>query len=137
MKKSVIIMGAVVVMILLSPFVRGSEERAKVKEFIREYGWEIKEEVLETTQISIPKPLDSIYKRYNLLQKGAGFDLGKYAGKKARRYTYEVLNHKFGKDVYINVLMCDGEVIGADVMTRALDGFMHGINRREYINEAG
>ena len=137
MKKSIIVLGMVMLLILLSPFVKGYEEKAKAREFAARYGWKVKDEVSEIAGISIPDPLDSVYKRYNVLQKEMGFDLGRYCGRKAKRYTYEVLNHKFGEGVCINVIMYGGEVIAADVMTKALDGFMHAVNRREYVNEAG
>jgi len=136
MKKNLAVLGAALFLILLSPLVRGGADEEKVKSYISQYGWEISD-TAEKVQIKIPDPLDNVYRKYNSLQKQSGFDLEKYKGKKAVRYTYEVLNHKFGEGVYVNILMCDGAIIGADIMTRALDGFMHGIGRREYINEAG
>lgn len=39
-------------------------------------------------EVIIPQSFNSVYEDYNEIQKGCGFDLSRYAGKSAVRYTY-------------------------------------------------
>ena len=56
----------------------------------------------------------------------------KYAGMKVKRWTYIVRNYPdtLPEDDYIriNILVSDGVVIGGDVCSVKLDGFMHGFS---------
>ena len=134
MKRNLLLSVVAVIFIAGVLFVSGNAEE-KVRNYIESFGWEVRAEAVEVEKVKIPEPLDKVYRKYNIMLKKEGYNLEKYCGKKATRYTYEVLNHKFGKNVYANVLICEGEIIGADIMTRALGGFMHGIGREEYIDE--
>ncbi len=51
----------------------------------------------------------------------------KYAGKRCKRYSYSVLNYpEEPEDVRANILVYNGKIIGGDVCSLKLDGFMHG-----------
>ena len=57
-----------------------------------------------------------------------GFDLEKYAGKRVKRYTYEVFNYPTGESgVQVNLLVCKNTVVGGEVLSPQLDGFLHGL----------
>lgn len=96
------------------------------------YGWEVDAGSETQRQIAIPKPLDTVYEAYNGLQKVCGFDLKQHEGKAAVCYTYLVLNFPYQtkEPVYINLLICDGTLIGGDCMSTAIDGFMLPLDRR-------
>ena len=103
--------------------------KADLVEFIKQFGWEIDETSEETIAIYIPKNFDTVLERYNTIQKNQGYDLTKYRGEKATRYTYVITNYPGIDDkVVINVIVHDGEVIGGDVCCKALGGFMHGFS---------
>ena len=73
-----------------------------------------------------------MYTQYNDLQLAQGFDLTPYRGKAVKRYTYEVYNYPdLPTGVVANLLIYKDKVIGGDVCTRALDGFMHGFSLEE------
>jgi len=110
-----------------------AETNADRVKFLEDYGWQIKSEPIETENVSIPSDFNAVWIEYNKIQKEAGFDLEKFRGKQAVRYTYEVLNHKnvSGRQVRANILVCDGQIIGGDIMTTAIDGFMHALNKKE------
>lgn len=96
--------------------------------FISQYGWEIDEEPVEVQEVIIPSEFDETYNAYNEIQKGQGFDLTVYAGMRAKRWTYTIKNYAGyeNKDcIRVNILVYDGLVIGGDVCSIELDGFMH------------
>lgn len=130
MKKSIVV---ICVVLLLFVTMANAQKNEKT-DYIRQFGWIIDEKSEEREEILIPDPLSKVYEKYNHLQKKSGFDLSKYCGKKAARYTYKVLNHKSGSGVFANIIIYEGKIIGADIMSRAIDGFMHEINRKEFLN---
>ena len=48
--------------------------------FLKEYGWEIKNDPLEVFDVVIPTTFYSTYQSYNDLQKTQGFDLEQFKG---------------------------------------------------------
>ncbi|MBR1750729.1 MAG: DUF4830 domain-containing protein [Ruminococcus sp.] len=98
--------------------------------FIKDMGWETDDEYYECKVVIIPEEWNDVYTRYNELQKEQGFDLEKYKGETAEIYTYKVHNYKGyedSEDVYINLYISDGVLIGGDVCCTRLDGFMQGL----------
>ena len=82
-------------------------------------------------RVTVPAVFDDVYVNYNRLQNQAGFDLSEYAGKKLVRYTFEVKNFHDIEGVRINVLIYQGKVVGGDIMTIAIDGFMLPLTKRD------
>lgn len=98
-------------------------ERAK---FLLSYGWEISTVPLEVVEITIPREFNQVYEKYNQLQISQGFDLEKYRGKAVTRYTYSVINYPDKtENVRANLLVYKNRVIGGDICTVEMDGFMH------------
>ena len=72
--------------------------------------------------------MDESYQEYLALQSDQGFDLQKYAGKRVKRYTYEIFNYPSGEaGVQANLLICKNTVVGGEVLSPRLDGFLHGL----------
>jgi hypothetical protein len=102
------------------------KDQNSIAKFINFLGWEVEKEPIEVVEVLIPKNFDQVYENYNYLQKLSGFDLDKYRGKKVTRYTYKVLNFPDkNEDVRINILRYNDTIIGGDIMTPAIDGFMY------------
>ena len=82
---------------------------------------------MEQVDVLLPSSFNDTYEKYNQIQKEQGLDLLKYAGATCQRYTYEVTNYP-GKDsgVVANLLVLDGRVIGGDICSVELNGFIHG-----------
>ncbi|OQB15623.1 MAG: hypothetical protein BWY15_00336 [Firmicutes bacterium ADurb.Bin193] len=106
----------------------GSAEKAAA--FVQSLGWIIDEKPIESAFVDIPKVFDSVYENYNALQKEAGFDLSEYRGKRVMRYTFAVKNFDGEENVRANVLTYRGKIIGGDLMTVAIDGFMIPLKKR-------
>ena len=96
--------------------------------YLEEYGWEVSPEPLSTEELVIPEEMDERYQEYLALQLEQGFDLSKYAGKRIKRYTYEIYNYPSGEEgVQVNLLVCRNTVVGGEVLSPKLNGFLHGL----------
>lgn len=100
--------------------------------FISQFGWQAETDPEEVSEVIIPSEFDEKYAKYNDIQKAQNLDLELYKGMRAKRWTYNVLNYPGyeGKSGYvqINLLVCDGRVIGGDVCCLEPGGFMHGFD---------
>lgn len=96
--------------------------------FLEQNGWEVEETPVIPGNVRIPSVFDDVYEGYNKIQMEQGFDLKKYAGKEVERYQYVVTNYpNYSGKVRANLLVFDGKIIGGDICSIELDGFMHGI----------
>lgn len=105
--------------------VKSNNERI---EYLKQFGWEVSDEPIETLEITIPREFPEVYKKYNEVQLKQGFDLSEYGGMKATRYTYRILNYPSNNtDVVADIIVCNDCVIAGNIQSTALDGFMHGL----------
>lgn len=105
--------------------VNSHEDRIKALESL---GWQVKEDPLEFMEVQIPEEFDEVYSEYNNIQISQGMDLKKYAGKRAMRYSYQILNYPTGEaGIIANILVYKNKLIGGDVCSPQLNGFMHGL----------
>ena len=105
-----------------------NEQRISVLET---FGWEVEGEEDEIVEVKIPQEFDDVFEKYNEIQKQQGCDLSKYAGKRCKRYTYVIENYPGqAEGVRANILVYKNKVIGGDVCSVELDGFMHGFAQR-------
>lgn len=114
-----------------APVTAGTQE--DVTSFIRSFGWEVRDNPDEIKEVIIPADFSGVYENYNELQKKQGYDLSKYRTETVVRHTYSILNFTTAdgnlmSGVYINVLVFDGKIIGGDICTYDLAGFMVGFD---------
>lgn len=97
--------------------------------FISQFGWEVESEPDEVSEIIIPQEFDDVYNNYNEIQLQQNCDLRDYCGKRVKRWTYIIKNYPGYTEtdtcIRINLLIYDGMVIGGDVSSTELSGFMH------------
>lgn len=104
--------------------VKDAEDAAQ---FLGQFGWSVKAKPVEEREVAIPPEFDRIFTGYNELQKQQGLDLAKYKRKTVKRYTFEVSNYDgFDGKVYANVLVYRNKVIGGDICSADMTGFIHG-----------
>ncbi len=101
----------------------GAENEDRIR-FLHQCGWQVEEEPLSVREVTIPKTFSKVYQQYNALNQQAGFDLTKSAGKVCQQYVYHVTNYAGNPDVRATLLVCQKRIIGGDLSTAALDGFM-------------
>ena len=79
-------------------------------------------------ELIIPEQFDETYSQYLELQASQGFDLTDYCGKRVKRYTYEITNYPTGESgIQAGLLVYKSTVIGGDVLSAQLGGFIHGL----------
>ena len=111
-----------------APDPKGVKSNQDRVDYLATYGWEVVQEPLATQELIIPEKMDESYDEYLALQGEQGFDLAKYAGKRVKRYTYEITNYPTGEvGVQVNLLIYKNTVIGGEVLSPQLDGFLHGL----------
>ena len=99
-------------------------------EFLHQFGFEVNSEPISATEVRIPSEFDKIFLEYNELQKRQGLDLTKYKNKNVMRYTYEVTNYEgYDGTVYANMIVYRSRVIGGDVCSADVTGFIHGFEK--------
>lgn len=107
--------------------VKSNEDRIA---FLSQFGWEVKSEPVEKCEVTIPEQFDKIFAGYNEIQKRQGLDLSDYKKKKVMRYTYEITNYEGSSGiVYANVIVYRNRVIGGDVCSADVTGFIHGFEK--------
>ena len=111
--------------------IKASTESERLS-FISQFGWEIDEDPVEVCEVIIPSEFDEVYTSYNEIQLEQGFDLKTYSGMRVKKWTYSIKNypgHENKNYIRINILVYDGLVVGGDVCSIELDGFMHGFEK--------
>lgn len=97
--------------------------------FLESFGWRAINEPVEVKSVAIPNKFNDVYEEYNEIQKAQNFDLSKYRGEKCYRYSYKITNYPNAdetSEIIANILIKDGIVIGGDICSLELNGFMHG-----------
>ena len=91
-------------------------------------GWEVEIQPEAYSEVTIPGDFAEVYENYNVIQKTMGLDLSKYKGETVMRYTYVIVNHPSGESgVRATLLVYKNKLIGGDVCTVRLDGFMQNL----------
>lgn len=98
--------------------IRSNDDRIA---YLNELGWQVSETPTITEELLIPETFDESFDEYLALQMHQGFDLTKYAGKRVKRYTYDVTNYPDGNvNVQAALLVYKNKVIGGQL--QASDG---------------
>ena len=90
-------------------------------DYMNSLGCNVEETAVSFKKTVIPKSFGSVYKNYNSLQRKAGFDLEPYRGREAFVYTYRLAD---APGTAVNLIVVDGCIVGGDISSTALDGFM-------------
>lgn len=101
-----------------------AESAEDIRNFASQFGWTIKSQPEEVTNIIIPTYFNDVYEHYNAIQKEMGLDLSDYKGEECCKYSFKVLNYPDNDDVNLNLIVLNGRVIGGDLSENIMDGFM-------------
>ena len=101
-------------------------------EFLEGFGYTVDESPVEIVEVKIPQKFDSVYEKYNDVQRAQGLNLKRYTGKNAIRYTYKINNYKDASDgVYANLLIYNNKIIAGDVYSMGVNSFLHGFEQKD------
>ena len=107
--------------------IRSNEDRIA---FLSQFGWQVEPTPTESTTVTIPAEFDKVFASYNELQRRQGLDLSGYASRTVERYTYKITNYEgYDGTVQANLLISRGRVIGGDVCSADINGFIHGFSK--------
>lgn len=103
---------------------------ADAANFLSQFGWTVDGGNPESADVTIPAEFDKVFAAYNEIQKSQGLDLSKYKKKELTRYTFEVTNYEgYEGKVLANVLVYRGKVVGGDICSADVSGFVHGFEK--------
>lgn len=98
--------------------------------FVSQFGWTVDGGNAEVQTVTIPEEFDKVFAAYNEIQKAQGLDLSKYKKKELTRYSFEVTNYPdYEGKVYANVLVYRNKVVGGDICSADVTGFVHGFEK--------
>ena len=121
-----------------APSTKGIKSNEDRVEYLASYGWQVSEQPTATEELALPEEFDSSYDQYLQLQSSQGFDLSSCAGKRIKRYSYEVKNYPTGESgVLANLLIHKNTVVGGEILSPRLDGFLHGLAMPQSSNQNG
>ena len=107
--------------------VKSNEDRIN---FLKQFGWEVDGTPVAEKEVVIPEEFDKIFVSYNEIQRKQGLDLSDFRKKSVMRYTYQITNYPdYDGKVYANILIYRGNVIGGDICSADLNGFVHGFEK--------
>lgn len=92
--------------------------------FLQQYGWEVEEEPIDVQEVILPEEFNDVYTNYNAVQKTQNMDLEPFAGKTCKQWVYHVTNYPGEENVRATLLVYEGNIIGGDLSSAALDGFL-------------
>lgn len=96
--------------------------------YLESYGWTVEQNPISVEELLIPEEFDDTYTDYLALQSGQGFDLSKFCGKRVKRFAYVITNYPTGEEgVQAGLLVYKNTVIGGEVLSSQIDGFIHGL----------
>ena len=106
-------------------------------EYAKSLGYTVSPDSEAVRNIVIPAVFGNVYENYNALQKECGFDLSLYKGEDAVQYTYTVTDYRDGSgntldNILMDIIVSDGKIIGGDICSAELDGFMTGLKAGEH-----
>lgn len=130
----VLVIAAVLCLMVVIRGIDRNAARGKVSdidsaaEYLLALGWEVDKGSCQMQETALPEYFDSTFAAYNKLQIEQGFDLEKFSGKAIIVYTFRVTNYpNTDGDVLACLMTCKNRVIGGDIHSAELGGFMHAL----------
>jgi len=126
MKKMYFLTISIILILTLGFLFCFCDENALNRRFLSRYEILVKEKPYLIEEVEIPTHFDEYYNNYNILQIESGLNLSRYKGKKAIRYTYEILNfpEDTGCTIFVNVITVNSKPVAGDINCPALSGFI-------------
>lgn len=105
----------------------GSGKRRSPDRLLKTLGYEASPSTAEVKEVLIPDEFDEVFQNYNTIQAEAGMDLEPYHGKRVKCWSYRVDNYPGEESVLAHLYVYNDKIIGGDICSTKMDGFMHGL----------
>ncbi len=97
--------------------------------FLTTLGWTANATPVETLDLQLPPQWSDEWIAYVELQNDQGLPFVDFAGRQVRRYTYTITNYPgIDQGVQANLYVCDGQLIGGDVVSLGATSFQAGLS---------
>ncbi len=101
------------------------------EKYLNELGWDIEVTSEERKTVLLPSAFEGVMLGYASMQTEQGYDFSSYGGSECEQYTYVITNYPHDSTVYATLYIKGRRVIGGDVHSAELDGFMHALKCKE------
>lgn len=109
----------------VSELINVTSAEGRIK-YLSKLGWEADVSTEECKYVLIPKEFEGVMLSYSKLQTEQGYDFASFGGLECKQYTYVVTNYPAPDEtVYATLYIKGGRVIGGDIHSASIDGFMH------------
>ena len=109
----------------VSELINVTSAEGRIK-YLSKLGWEADVSTEECKYVLIPKEFEGVMHSYSKLQTEQGYDFASFGGLECKQYTYVVTNYPASDEtVYATLYIKGGRVIGGDIHSASIDGFMH------------
>ena len=109
----------------VSELINVTSAEGRIK-YLSKLGWEADVSTEECKYVLIPKEFKGVMLSYSKLQTEQGYDFASFGGLECKQYTYVVTNYPASDEtVYATLYIKGGRVIGGDIHSASIDGFMH------------
>lgn len=109
----------------VSELINVTSAEGRIK-YLGKLGWEADVSTEECKYVLIPKEFEGVMLSYSKLQTEQGYDFASFGGLECKQYTYVVTNYPASDEtVYATLYIKGGRVIGGDIHSASIDGFMH------------
>ena len=131
-KIGLLLIGVILIIMILRSIIgcisaaTGTITEAQAAEFLQKYGWTTEKGTVKAEEVHIPSSFSEVYERYNAIQRKQGYDLTKYKGEKVLKYTFVITTDKNYENVEAHIRTYGRKVIGGDICSTELGGFMTG-----------
>ena len=98
--------------------------------FLSKFGYEVEAKPINIYEITIPEEFNSIFEKYNEIQRAQGLNLKRYSGKDATAYIFKVTNYGQDCEVFATLIIRNSRIIAADICSKDGDGFVHGLEKQ-------
>lgn len=99
-------------------------------DFLARFGHEVEPKALNSYELEIPEEFNSVYEKYNEIQRAQGLNLKRYHGKDATAYIFKVTNHEYEGEVFATLFIRNGRVIAGDICSKDGEGFVSGFRKQ-------
>ena len=106
-----------------------STEEEMVK-FLADFGHEVEPKAVNVYEIQIPDEFNSVFEKYNEIQRAQGLNLKRYCGKDATVYVFKVTNYEHDGEVFASLFIRNGRVIAGDICSKEGTEFVSGLKKQ-------
>lgn len=131
-KRLLALLAAIVAFVLICGEIYAASNKASDAEtnaerinYIKNAGYTVLSNQPQTKNVTIPEMFSDVYNNYNDIQRISGYDLSLYKGCEVTIYTYKINPpNDYSGECVINMIVYNERIIGGDVSSTALGGFM-------------